>query len=232
MSMMENTSYLPFAAAYVRGYHQHSPDFELLAPLRDAPLEALSAGELAQIYDIGKAAGLKLHRYKRSNILPRVQKVLGILKGTQPDSLLDIGSGRGAFLWPLMDSLPYLPVTAIDANPRRAEQLQMVASGGLERLTAHQMDATALDFEDGLFDVVTALEVLEHIPQVQTALAEIVRVARRFVIVSVPSKEDNNPEHIHTFTQPAMRELFAGVGVRQVKFDYVHNHMIVVAVLA
>ncbi|MBN1430802.1 MAG: class I SAM-dependent methyltransferase [Anaerolineae bacterium] len=228
---MESTVYLSFAAAYVRGYHRRSPAFDLPAPLREKPLEVLSIGELEQIYAVGREAGLKLHRYKRSNILPRVQKVLGMLRGIQPIDLLDIGSGRGAFLWPLMDSLPDLPVTAIDACTQRAEQLQMVETGGLERLSAHQMDATALDFEDGLFDVVTALEVLEHIPQTWAAINEIVRVARRFVIVSAPSKKDNNPEHIHTFTQASIIEMFAGAGVDQVKFDYVHNHMIAMAVL-
>ena len=35
--------------------------------------------------------------------------------GIQPTSLLDIGSGRGTFLWPLLDTLPTLPVIAIDA---------------------------------------------------------------------------------------------------------------------
>jgi hypothetical protein len=32
--------------------------------------------------------------------LPRVRKVLGVLRGVHPANLLDVGSGRGAFLWP------------------------------------------------------------------------------------------------------------------------------------
>jgi ubiquinone/menaquinone biosynthesis C-methylase UbiE len=226
---MERAIYLPFAAAYVRGYHRHFPELDLPVSLREKPLETLSLEEMRQIYEAGKAAGLRLHRYKRSNILPRVQKVLGMLMGIQPACLLDIGSGRGAFLWPLLDSFPYLSVTAIDANPKRAEQLQMVASGGLARLAVRQMDATVLDFEDGQFDVITALEVLEHIPQVQAAITEIMRTAQRFVIVSMPSKEDSNPEHIHTFTQSDVIDLFAGAGASQVKIEYVHNHMIAMA---
>jgi 2-polyprenyl-3-methyl-5-hydroxy-6-metoxy-1,4-benzoquinol methylase len=49
-------------------------------------------------------------------------------------------------------------------------------------------------------DIVTLLEVLEHIPDVEKAVAA-VRMARKYVVVSVPSKEDNNPEHIHLLTK-------------------------------
>lgn len=192
-------------------------------------MSALPPEKLEQICDIGRNAGVRLHRYKRSNVLPRVQRVLGILKGLRPSNLLDIGSGRGAFLWPLLDNLPYLPVTAIDAGEHRAAQLQAVAMGGFDQLSVHKMDVTSLGFENNLFDVVTALEVLEHVPQVRMAIAEIVRVARHLVIVSVPSKEDNNPEHIHRFTQLEIRQLFTDAGITQVNIEYVHNHMIAVA---
>src|SRR5207247_7873978 len=114
------------------------PDFDLPESLRIGILDTLSSDELAEIYEIGYTAGLKLDRYKRSSILPRVQKVLGALQGIQPVSLLDIGSGRGAFLWPLLDRFPDLPVTSIDASDRRATQLQAVSLGGLQTLSAYQ----------------------------------------------------------------------------------------------
>lgn len=41
-----------------------------------------------------------------------------------------------------------------------------------------QRDATALDFPDGLFDVVYSFGVLQHMPQVQRAVAEIARVLK------------------------------------------------------
>ena len=161
--------------------------------------------------------------------LVRVQKVLGILKGLQPTSLLDIGSGRGAFLWPLLDAFPDLPVTTVDLLDYRVADIQAVQAGGIERLSASQMDVIELGFADRSFEVVTMLEVLEHIPAIEKALAEVCRVARRCLILSVPSRPDDNPEHLHLFTEQRLRALLAAQGVCQVNASYVLNHLVLVA---
>jgi ubiquinone/menaquinone biosynthesis C-methylase UbiE len=153
------------------------------------------------------------------------------LRGVAPESLLDVGSGRGTFLWPLLDAFPHLPVTSIDKDPRRAADLEATSRGGVARLTARSMDAETLSFPDGAFDVVTLLEVLEHMPHPDRALAHAVRVARRFVVASVPSKEDDNPEHIHLFDASSLRALFAAAGARDVRIDYVRGHILAIASL-
>lgn len=219
--------YTRLAAAFVRG----QAHIDLPAQLRNRPLAELSAAELAEIIQFGRAAALRLHRFKQTMGLPRVQRVLGVLHSFQPANLLDIGSGRGVFLWPLLEALPRLPVTATDRDERRVAQIEAVSRGGIGQLTARSADATQLPFEDGQFDGVTMLEVLEHIPQAETALAEVVRVARRFVILSVPSREDDNPEHIHLFSQTDLGQMLGRAGVERVKFDYVLNHLIAVATL-
>src|SRR5262249_8543652 len=147
----------------------------------------------------GKSRGLRLHKFKRQAELPRVRRVLGVLQGFAPGGLLDIGSGRGAFLWPLLDRFPHLPVIALDHNPIRVIDIDAVRRGGWENLSSLLADATAIALADDCMDVVTALEVLEHMPRPAMAAAEAVRIARKFVIASVPSKEDDNPEHIQLF---------------------------------
>lgn len=203
--------FIELAAAYVRGVR---PD--------------LAGGDDAALVATGRAEGLKLYPFKRSGDLPRVRAVLGALHGIQPQSLLDVGSGRGVFLWPLLDAFPGLAVTAIDASEKRVGVLDAVARGGVARLSVHCLDATELPFADGAFDVVTVLEVLEHLERPQRAAAQAVRCARRFVVASVPSKEDDNPEHIQLFDRQSLTRLFMGAGARKIDITYVLNHMICV----
>jgi ubiquinone/menaquinone biosynthesis C-methylase UbiE len=176
----------------------------------------------------GLASGLRLHKFKRNTELPRVRKVLGVLRGLAPASLLDVGSGRGTFLWPLLDAFPRLEVTAVDINPVRVADIAAVGSGGVPNLRALRMDAGALELAEGHADVVTALEVLEHLPAPRRAAAEAVRVARRYVVASVPSKEDDNPGHVNLFDARGFESLFLDAGARGVKVEHVLNHMIAV----
>ena len=182
-----------------------------------------------EIIAAGLASGLRLHKFKRNTELPRVRKVLGILQGLGPASLLDIGSGRGTFLWPLLDAFPRLNVTAIDLNPLRVADLNCVREGGISNLQALRMDAAEIALEDNYATVVTALEVLEHVASPVQAAAEAVRVASDFVIASVPSKQDDNPEHIRLFDRRSFETLFLSDGAERVRIEFVLNHMIAVA---
>ena len=224
----EREYYQPLAAAYIRGKlsavaGQRYP--ELFQP----ELEALSAGERARLVELAHEHELRIHRFKYTQGLPRVQKILGILRGLQPANLLDIGSGRGVFLWPLLDAWPDLPVTCLDRLEYRVNDLQTMQAGGITRLSALHGDVTALPFAGRSFEVVTMLEVLEHIPVPRLALAEVCRVASRFVLLSVPSRADDNPEHIHLFTKADIQAMLTELGVTRVRFEYVLNHLIVIA---
>ncbi|MCX4240756.1 class I SAM-dependent methyltransferase [Paraliomyxa miuraensis] len=205
--------YVELAAAFVRGR---------------LPALAAAGPDVEALVREGKAQGLSLHKFKRSATLPRVAKVLGILRGLMPGSLLDVGSGRGVFLWPLLHEMPWLSVTALDADPLRVRDLRAVHDGGIERLRALQGDAAALPVSDGVVDVATALEVLEHLTNPEDAAAELLRVASRFVVVSVPSGPDDNPQHIQLFTPDRLRDMFMDRGARRVQIEHVLGHMIAV----
>jgi hypothetical protein len=53
-------------------------------------------------------------------------------------------------------------------------------------------------------------------------------VASKYVVASVPSKEDDNPEHVNLFDARGFESLFLDAGARGVKVEYVLNHMIAV----
>lgn len=220
--------YLPFAAAFVRGKLTQGYPLQLSRRLVETALDELTLQEHEQIFEAGHSAGLKMHKFKRLTGLPRVKRVIGALHAVFPSGILDIGSGRGAFLWALLETFPHLAVAAIDDNARRAEDLQAVSLGGIDRLSARRGTVVNLPYKDNSYDVVLMLEVLEHIPEPQQALAEIVRVAQRFVVVSVPSKRDDNPEHIQLFSESRLRCMFTAIQATRLSFDYVPGHIVVV----
>ncbi len=224
-----NFYFASIAAAFVRGAiapgQEYRDHFE-------TPFEELREAEHAQLIAIGLEAGLRLHRFKRTMGLPRVSKVLGILRGLLPENLLDIGSGRGAFLWPLLDAFPDLPVTAIDQDEKRIRDIRAVQNGGFSQLEGAVMDMAQMSFVNDCFDVSTALEVLEHVIDPESALREIRRVTRRFMVVSVPAHKDDNPEHIHFYDQKVLTAMLTGVGAVKVRCEYVPGHLIAVARLS
>jgi ubiquinone/menaquinone biosynthesis C-methylase UbiE len=200
------------AAAFARG--------KLGLPLSWADAEAIR---------VGLERGLRLHKFKRQAELPRVRKVIGALQGIGPSSLLDVGTGRGTFLWPLLDAFPFLEVVSMDVNPIRVADIACVRRGGVGNLRGLRADAMAIGLADRCVDVVTVLEVIEHLPDPQRAAREAVRIARNFVIASVPSKEDDNPEHIQLFDKASFGRLWLEAGASGVKIEYVLNHMIAMA---
>lgn len=213
----ERAFYAKPALAYLRALR---PD---LAAIAETPAQAIATG---------RAAGLPLSRFKRAGILPRVAQVLGTLRGLAPQSLLDIGSGRGAFLWPLLEALPELRVLAGELSPHRQAMLAAVHRGGVARLSPLALDVCALPLATKSIDVVTCLEVLEHLRDPARAARELLRVAQRFVIVSVPSRPDDNPEHIQLFARAELEALLATAGAQRTQCSYVHGHLIVVATVS
>jgi 2-polyprenyl-3-methyl-5-hydroxy-6-metoxy-1,4-benzoquinol methylase len=223
MEDLNQRYYLRPAAAYVRGKIKDE------GPLFSSRLDELTEMEWGLLFQIGQVNGLKMHRFKRSRELPRVSKVLGLLRGFQPENLLDIGTGRGVFLWPFLDEFRDTPVHCLDVLDYRVEDLLAVREGGMDQIWAERQDIRDCEAEEESFDLVTLLETLEHIPNPQEVIHQVCRLARRGVIVSVPSKEDDNPEHIHLFDQASLQELFRQAGVEKVKFTYVLNHLIAYA---
>jgi len=220
---MDDQLYLRSAAAYIIG-ELGEQTIELTS---GKELSDLSQTELNRVVEAGRDKGLRVHRFKRTMGLPRVTKVLGILKALYPQSMLDIGTGRGVFLWPLLDLYPDVQVTCADILDYRYHFLCKVKDGGLDNIHPVLGDIKTLEFKDGCFDVITFLETLEHIPEPEKALLNALRMAGRALILSVPSKEDDNPEHIHLLDESFFRDTLLGHADCSVSFEYVPNHMIV-----
>ena len=89
-------------------------------------------------------------------------------------------------------------------------------------------DVTKLEFVNNSFDCTFCAEVLEHIPNLQKACREIIRVTKHEIIVGVPFKQDirlgrttclacgrTNPPwgHVNSFDESRLLRLFSGLRV-------------------
>jgi len=101
-----------------------------------------------------------------------------------PASLLDVGCGEGVLTHKWAAALAPRRVVGIDLEdpPIQAEWAKRQAAN----LDYRIMKAQDLPFADSAFDVATAIEVLEHVPDPEHTVAEMARVAGRHLLLSVP----------------------------------------------
>lgn len=132
-------------------------------------------------------------------------------------SLLDVGCGEGYWLNHL-DEKKNLDLSGLDISPVRLKIARRNVNK--EKILLLVADIRKLPYKDGQFDQITALEVLEHIPNWQDGLSELVRVASKKVVISVPYNEklkyDICPNcktdaylsgHLHSFTENDFKSL-------------------------
>jgi len=102
-----------------------------------------------------------------------------------PESLLDVGCGEGVLVHRWAEQLgPERRVVGIDLEE------DSIQRGWAQRqapnLEYKVMRAESLPFADEEFDLASAIEVLEHLPDPEHTVAEMARCARRHLLVSVP----------------------------------------------
>ncbi|MDQ1378979.1 MAG: hypothetical protein QOE15_3152 [Acidimicrobiaceae bacterium] len=96
-------------------------------------------------------------------------------RALEGDRLLDVGCGNGAYTTIL--GRGFREVHAIDIEPERIKDFQdrRLQSSNLTIRVASVED---LDYPDDYFDMVTAIEVIEHVVDLPQAMREIQRVLR------------------------------------------------------
>jgi ubiquinone/menaquinone biosynthesis C-methylase UbiE len=101
-----------------------------------------------------------------------------------PESILDVGCGEGVLTEQWADKLGSGRIVGIDLDdPKLRAEWEKRQRGNLEYRVE---DATNLSFADDEFDMATAIEVLEHVPDPERTVSEMARVAKHSVLVSVP----------------------------------------------
>ena len=143
-----------------------------------------------------------------------------------PESVLDVGCGEGVLTVEWAERLGDGRVVGIDLDdPKlRAEW----AERSRPNLEFRVEEATSLSFGDDEFDLAAATEVLEHVPEPEATVAEMARVARRRLLVSVPREPlwrglnmargaylrdfGNTPGHVNHWSKRAFVSLLSRYG--------------------
>lgn len=100
-------------------------------------------------------------------------------------SVLDVGAGTGRALQLLGAALPGVKLVGVE--PSAALRNVGHAKGISEDALIHG-SGEALPFEDGAFDFVIETGMLHHVPEPAKVVAEMLRVARRGVMISDSNK--------------------------------------------
>ena len=141
--------------------------------------------------DPGSApTGNTFDKYGSTN--PVVRRLMGRFHETldelwaqaNPSSVLDVGCGEGVLTYEWAQRLGDKPIVGIDLDDPELRALW--ATRERPNLEYRIEEATRLPFGDGEFDLATAIEVLEHVPDPEATVAEMARVANRHLLVSVP----------------------------------------------
>ena len=104
---------------------------------------------------------------------------------------LEIGAGTGFFLLNLMQAGVMAGGTVSDISPGMVEVARRNARNLGYEVSGEVVDAESLPFDDNTFDLVVGHAVLHHIPDLEGAMREVMRVLRpggRFVFAGEPTE--------------------------------------------
>ncbi len=114
----------------------------------------------------------------------RVKMVLRVMSG-RPASALDVGCGDGYLCGVYAERLGVARVEGVDLAASHVAR----ARENFPALTFNHGDVYRLPYGSDAFELVSAVEVLEHLENPARAFAELVRVSAREIVVTVPFNE-------------------------------------------
>jgi ubiquinone/menaquinone biosynthesis C-methylase UbiE len=197
----------------------HLDDLHQAAKPGDASADAVVTGNT---YD----------KYGSSN--PLVKKMMAnfedtlddLWKQASPNSILDVGCGEGVLTHKWAERLGDGRIVGIDLD--EPELKAAWEHRQRDNLEYKILEATKLPFADNEFEMATAIEVLEHVPEPASTIAEMGRVAAKYVLVSVPREPlwrglnmargsyikdlGNTPGHVNHWSKRAFIKELSAIG--------------------
>jgi 2-polyprenyl-3-methyl-5-hydroxy-6-metoxy-1,4-benzoquinol methylase len=180
----------------------------------------------------GTVTGNTYDKYGSTN--PLVKRLMAgfhrdlddLFEQARPGSLLDVGCGEGVLVSEWAERLGDGRVVGIDLDdPALHVEWEKRQRPNLEYRVQRAED---LPFAENEFELASAIEVLEHVPDPDHTLAEMARVASRHLLVSVPREPmwrglnvargaylrdwGNTPGHLNHWSKRAFLSFLREVG--------------------
>jgi len=143
------------------------------------------------------------------------------LPAEAPARVLEVGMGEAVIAARVRDRYPGASIVGIDLP-----DVELAAAWDEQKIAGAFADITRLPFPSASFDLVLAIEVLEHVPDPAGALRELARVGRGAYVLSVPREPiwrianlargkyvgdlGNTPGHIQHWSHRSFRTLVSG----------------------
>jgi len=114
----------------------------------------------------------------------RIEEIINIIPSSVKN-ILDVGCGNGAFI-------NTIAITFLNRFDRIAGLDSSEEALKYVKVEKHKSNISSLPFGNKSFDLVTSLEVLEHLPQkdFKKGVLELQRVAKKYIIITVPNEDD------------------------------------------
>ena len=180
----------------------------------------------------GTVTGNTYDKYGSTNpvvrrLMATFQRTLGeLFESVDPASVLDVGCGEAILTHQWATARPATRVVGFDLeDPQIQAEWELRTAPNLEYRI---MKAEQLPFADGEFDMASAIEVLEHVPDPGHTVAEMARVSSGHLLVSVPREPlwrglnmargaylrdlGNTPGHVNHWSKRSFVELLSRHG--------------------
>jgi ubiquinone/menaquinone biosynthesis C-methylase UbiE len=158
----------------------------------------------------------------------RVEKTAEMIP-SDVDSLADIGCGSGLFLNHIKKNQRVSSLVGVDFSENAMLTLTTSKKVG---------NITKIPLESNSYDMISALEVLEHLDldEYSKAKEELARVSKKYILISVPFDEDlelefvqcpycrsrfNRSHHKRSFTTEDVEKLLEEQGYESVSIEYI-----------
>ena len=143
--------------------------------------------------------------------------VLQLLKGLSFQTVLDAGCGTGVLLQTIHAKYPHVKLTGSEYS-----------SQGLEIARKRLPDSEFIDMDlskqplESKFDLITCIDVLEHIPDDRAALRNLFEMSAGYLILSVPlgplvQVEAERLGHVHGYSREELETKICEAGFQIVK---------------